>query len=139
MRRATPLPGALKAASAFAGKLPSAIATSSTRAYLEHKRANNAQLFSHFDAVVCGDDPEVKGRGKPDPAIFLHAAAVLRADPAACVAFEDSLAGVQSAKAAGMFVVAIPDPRLDMDEFMAARPDIVLASLADFDPAVVGL
>jgi pseudouridine-5'-monophosphatase len=134
-----PLPGAVAAVHAFAGRIPVAIATSSTRSYLELKRRNNEALFAGIDAVICGDDAAVKGKGKPDPAIFLEAARVLGVPPAACAAFEDATAGVCSAKAAGMFVVGIPDPRLDIAEFMAAGPDVVLRSLAEFDAAVVGI
>lgn len=46
-------------------------------------------------------------RGKPAPDIFLAAAAALELPPAACVAFEDALNGVQSAVAAGMTCVGI--------------------------------
>ena len=72
-------------------------------------------------------------RGKPAPDIVLAAAALLMVDPRRCIAFEDAIAGIEAAKAAGMYVVAIPDPRLTAEEVAAARPDLVLASLADFD------
>ena len=60
-----------------------------------------AQYFGH---VV--DASEVV-KGKPDPEIFLKAAQLANAEPARCVAFEDSLAGIASAKGAGMKVVGI--------------------------------
>jgi HAD superfamily hydrolase (TIGR01509 family) len=44
-------------------------------------------------------------RGKPYPDLFLHAAARMGADPAACVVVEDSRFGVQAARAAGMAVL----------------------------------
>lgn len=43
-------------------------------------------------------------RGKPAPDLFLHAAQALNADPARCLVIEDSLAGIQAGKAAGMIV-----------------------------------
>ena len=46
-------------------------------------------------------------RGKPDPEIFLKAARDVKARAEDCVVFEDSLAGIQAANAAGMKVVAI--------------------------------
>ncbi len=58
--------------------------------------------------MVCGDDPRV-GAKKPAPDIFLVAARELRAEPPACLVFEDSLAGVEAALRAGMRVVALPD------------------------------
>ena len=45
--------------------------------------------------------------GKPNPAIFLRAAELLRVEPAKCVVFEDSLAGIEAARRAGMACVAI--------------------------------
>lgn len=59
-----------------------------------------------FHSVVSA---EGETHGKPHPAVFLTAAANLGVDPAACIAFEDSVAGVKSAKAAGMHVVAVPE------------------------------
>jgi beta-phosphoglucomutase-like phosphatase (HAD superfamily) len=45
-------------------------------------------------------------RGKPAPDLFLHAAARMSHDPARCVVVEDSTAGVQAGRAAGMRVLA---------------------------------
>lgn len=65
-----------------------------------------------FRAVVTGD---LVTHGKPHPEPYLAACAVLDADPAACIAIEDSATGVRSAVAAGVptlsvpHVVAVPD------------------------------
>lgn len=67
-----------------------------------HPTLRAASLDGSFDAVVTGDDVE---RAKPEPDIYLHAARLLGAEPGACVAIEDSPAGVRSASAAGMLVV----------------------------------
>lgn len=64
-------------------------------------------LKRHFQVVVTGD--EVK-KGKPDPAVFLRAAQALQKDPGELLAFEDSVSGIQSAKAAGMKCVGIAQP-----------------------------
>jgi beta-phosphoglucomutase-like phosphatase (HAD superfamily) len=139
MPSAGPLPGAMRAVECFKGKMPIALATSSMRSQLPLKQQNNQGLFDLFDAIICGDDDACKGKGKPDPAIFLHAASQIGIPAHECVAFEDSIAGVMSAKAAGCFVVGIPDSRLDMGDFLKAGPDVVLKSLEDFDPSCVGL
>jgi HAD superfamily hydrolase (TIGR01509 family) len=71
--------------------------------------------------------------GKPDPACFLMAARRMQVDPADCLVFEDSAAGVRAAKAAGMACVALvrPDaPRQDV-----APADLVLDDLGKFDLA----
>ncbi|MCX7024416.1 MAG: HAD family phosphatase [Spirochaetes bacterium] len=66
-----------------------------------------AGLRDRFRIVVSASEV---GSGKPAPDVFLEAARRLRLDPAACLAFEDSKAGVRSAVAAGMACVALPDP-----------------------------
>jgi HAD superfamily hydrolase (TIGR01509 family) len=58
-----------------------------------------------FVHLVTGD--EVR-HGKPHPEPYLVGARVLDADPAACVALEDSPTGVRSATAAGVPTIAIP-------------------------------
>ncbi|MDD2456097.1 MAG: HAD family phosphatase [Kiritimatiellae bacterium] len=68
--------------------------------------------------------------GKPSPAGFLTGARKLGVNPAECLVFEDSQAGVQAAKAAGMFCVALSRPRAHPQDLSAA--DLVLDDLADF-------
>lgn len=70
-------------------------------------------------------------RGKPDPAPYTTAAERLGVHAADCLVFEDSSAGVCSAKAAGMTVVALQrDEAPDQD---LSEADEVLTDLADFD------
>lgn len=64
-----------------------------------------------FQAVATGDEV---AEGKPDPAPYLLAAARLGVAPAECVALEDSPRGVQSAKAAGMRCIAVPEGTADV-------------------------
>jgi beta-phosphoglucomutase len=61
-------------------------------------------LANCFSVVVTADDV---ARGKPDPALFLRAAAALSIDPAELIALEDAPAGVLSARAAGMCCIGI--------------------------------
>jgi HAD superfamily hydrolase (TIGR01509 family) len=58
------------------------------------------QIEDYFSRLVSADD--VGGIGKPDPAVYLHAAAELSEQPFDCVAIEDSENGVLSAVRAGM-------------------------------------
>ena len=87
-------------------------------------------LDGRFDVVVTGEDEE---RGKPDPAVYLSAARALGVDPARCLAIEDSINGVRSAKAAGMVCVAIPAAD---NEANFGEADLVLDSLDDFDERI---
>jgi beta-phosphoglucomutase family hydrolase len=61
-------------------------------------------LRPYFGVLV---DVSAVRRGKPDPEIYLKAAELLARPPARCAAVEDSLPGLQSARAAGMKVVAV--------------------------------
>ncbi len=71
--------------------------------------------------------------GKPNPACYRLAAQRLGIDPAACLVFEDSQAGVTAARAAGMRVVALSRPGLPAQDFSAA--DRVLSDLRAFQVA----
>ncbi|MCY8224080.1 beta-phosphoglucomutase [Bacillus haynesii] len=59
-----------------------------------------------FQAVV---DPAGLAHGKPDPEIFLTAAALLGVPPSECAAIEDAEAGIAAIKSAGMFAVGVGD------------------------------
>jgi len=83
-------------------------------------------LHDHFLTVVSGDSV---GNGKPHPDIYLHTAEMLGVAPAECVAIEDSINGLRSAKGAGMYCIAIPDKRLTPDQFESA--DVILDSLRE--------
>jgi HAD superfamily hydrolase (TIGR01509 family) len=82
-----------------------ALATSGHRRYIE-VAMRVAGLDDAFDVSVNGDDVE---RGKPDPEMYLAAAAKLGVAPRDCVALEDAPHGVRSAKAAGMCCLAVPN------------------------------
>ncbi|MCK6471089.1 MAG: HAD family phosphatase [Planctomycetes bacterium] len=73
-------------------------------------------LDAHFGAVVTGD--RVKNI-KPAPDPYLQAAEGLGVAPGECLVFEDSPAGVASARAAGCKVCAIPNMYLDTKEIVA--------------------
>jgi HAD superfamily hydrolase (TIGR01509 family) len=123
-RTLTMLPGAGELlAEVRAAGLPNALVTSSERPIMD---AVLHQLGVGFAATVCADDV---GSGKPDPEPYLRAASLLGADPAWCVALEDSPNGVASAEAAGCRLVAVPSlvP-------IGARPGRVIAtSLSEVD------
>lgn len=104
--------------------VPMAIATSSRREAVGVKRRKHEGMFARMTMTVCGDDAEVK-KGKPAPDIYLATALRLGVDPQHCLVFEDALAGVQSARTAGMHVCALPDPRLDVAPFLVETPHIL--------------
>lgn len=85
-------------------QLPVAVATSSERSFVD-ATLGTAGLSDRFAAIVCGDDIE---RGKPEPDIYLEAARKLGVEPAACVGFEDSEAGIRAIARAGMTGILVP-------------------------------
>jgi pseudouridine-5'-monophosphatase len=130
------IPGAQTFTRALARRgVPMAIATSTESKLYATKAAPHREWMSIFDAVVCGDDARV-ARSKPAPDIFLAAAHDLRAVPADCVVFEDSPFGVQAALAAGMQVVALPDPAMDRARYAGA--DAVLTGFEELAPDAFG-
>jgi beta-phosphoglucomutase-like phosphatase (HAD superfamily) len=134
---AEPLPGAVELTMHLhrAG-IPQAVATSSDSYNFDLKIMRHQEWFGIFECLVMGDDPEIKN-GKPAPDIFLLAARRLHADPAHCLVFEDSPAGVEAARAAGMFVVAVPDPNMDDGKYGNAHQ--IIRNLNDVDLASWGL
>ena len=84
------------------------IATGSKQKNFAVKSANLPELFAPFgDRILCGDDPRLEGKGKPDPTIFLMAARLhlgIDDDEARSkvLVFEDGAPGVRAARAAGM-------------------------------------
>jgi pseudouridine-5'-monophosphatase len=106
-----------------------AVATSSTRQFFELKTQHHP-WFSHFEAIVCGDDPVVKNP-KPAPDIFLAAAERLGVTADKCVIFEDSPAGVEAALASGARVIARVDPQMGRAAYRGAH--LVIENYAELD------
>jgi len=137
MPTAEAMPGARALTAALRTRgVPVAVATSSARPVYELKTTHHRSWFAGFDVVVTGDDPRV-ARGKPAPDIYLLAARELGVAPTRCVAVEDAPAGVDAARAAGMRVVAVPDPALGQER--VAHADLVLETLAGVRPEDLGV
>ena len=83
--------------------IPTAIATSGLVPNINFM-FEHVPVKKYFAGVI---DASQVSNGKPHPEIFLKAADSVKVNPEQCVAFEDSIAGVHSAKAAGMKVVAL--------------------------------
>ena len=100
----TPLPGVRE----FLQRLreagvPCAVGSSTHRANIAtHFRITGIALF--FSAIVTAEDVTV---GKPDPQVFLLAAARIAREPRRCLVFEDAFVGLQAARAGGMKTVAV--------------------------------
>jgi beta-phosphoglucomutase-like phosphatase (HAD superfamily) len=127
-----PMPGALRLTRHFhQNRVPQGIATSSDRRYFDIKTRRHKAWFAIFDCFISGDDPAVH-RGKPAPDIFLECAIRMNVEPARCLVFEDSPAGVEAARAAGMYAIAVPDPCMESSAYPGAHQ--ILRSLEEFRP-----
>ncbi len=121
-----PLPGVLDyldAAEALGLKI--AVASSSRRDWVEGHLARLG-LLGHFQVIRTKENVALT---KPDPALFLRAADGLGVHPGQAIVLEDSLNGVQAARSAGAFTVAIPNAltkHLDL-----SQADLLLACLCD--------
>ena len=121
MTAADLLPGALRALEDVrAAGLKIGLASVSRNAFTVLDRLG---IRDRFDDVV---DAATVARGKPDPEIFLTAAAHLGVDPADCLGVEDAAAGVASIKDAGMFAVGVGSPQV------LGRADRVIPSMEAF-------
>ena len=85
-------------------RLPRGVATSSRRVYAGRLLVCHG-LIGQFAFVLTGDDVT---NGKPDPEIYLKAAAKLGVEPGEMMVLEDSATGLAAAKAAGAFAVGVP-------------------------------
>jgi HAD superfamily hydrolase (TIGR01509 family) len=130
-RRELPLlPGAVEAVRRIAEAFPLALASSSNRAVFEAV-LELAGIAGCFRATVSSEEV---ARGKPAPDVYVEAARRLGVAPERCAAVEDSHAGIRSAKAAGMRVVAIPNAGYPPDEAALALADVTVATLDELTP-----
>jgi HAD superfamily hydrolase (TIGR01509 family) len=127
------LPGAVEAVERLAKRWPLGLASSSNRDVIDAV-LEQAEIAHLFRATVSSEEVE---HGKPAPDVYLEAARRLGVDPSSCAAIEDSRNGIRSARAAGMRVIAIPNPRYPPSEDTLALADVVLQSLDELTPEVV--
>ena len=128
-------PGAQELVSTVIKKnIPVALATSSNRGNFVVKITHHKEFYSQFKSIICGDEVT---NGKPDPELFMKSMANLGVtDPKRCLVFEDAPAGVKAANNAGMPVVMVPDPELELEIALKeadAHPTYIFKSLKDID------
>jgi HAD superfamily hydrolase (TIGR01509 family) len=130
-RRDLPLiDGAVEAVRRLGERWPLGLATSANREVIEVV-LEAAGLVGAFAATVSSEEV---GRGKPAPDVYLEAARWLGVDPTRCAAVEDSRNGIRSARAAGMRVIAIPNPHYPPNDETLTLADAVIESLDELTP-----
>jgi HAD superfamily hydrolase (TIGR01509 family) len=127
------IPGAVEAVERIAAHWPLGLASSSNRELID-AGLEAAGLARYFRVTVSSEEVE---RGKPAPDVYLEAARRLEVAPGHCAAIEDSLNGIRSGKAAGMRVIAIPNPRFPPPADALAEAEVVLDGIEKLSPAVV--
>jgi HAD superfamily hydrolase (TIGR01509 family) len=125
--------GAVDEVKRIAAHWPLGLASSSNRELIDCA-LELAGLAPYFRATVSSEEVE---RGKPAPDVYLEAARRLGVEPSRCVAVEDSANGIRSAHAAGMAVVAIPNPAFPPPDDVLALAGVVLDSIRNLEPEVI--
>jgi HAD superfamily hydrolase (TIGR01509 family) len=119
------MPGALELIARLERRgVPKAIATSSTREYVDAVFRPHG-LIDRFAFVLTADDVT---HGKPHPEVYAKAADRIGVAPAAVVVLEDSVNGMRAAKAARCQCVVVPHAQTPREDLAPA--DLVVANLA---------
>jgi HAD superfamily hydrolase (TIGR01509 family) len=127
------LDGAVEAVDRLAARWPLGIASSSNREVIDLV-LDLSGLAPLFKVTVSSEEV---ARGKPAPDVYLEAARRLGVPPERSAAIEDSENGIRAAKAAGMRVIAIPNPHFPPDPEALEQADVTLRSLSELSPATV--
>ena len=121
------MPGAVDAVERIGANWPLGLATSSNREVIDLV-LETAGLAARFRVSVSSEEV---ARGKPAPDVYLEAARRLSVSAERCVAIEDSHNGILAGVAAGMRVIAIPNPHFPPGKEALAGADAVLPSLEE--------
>lgn len=120
-------PGARELLQRLHGKRKLALASMNNRSVIS-RLLETKDVKQFFDAVLTA---ESIAHSKPDPEIFLKAAATLNVPPQKCVVVEDSLFGVKAAKSGGMGCVAVTTGVYSKRELEPEKPDLIVETLED--------
>jgi HAD superfamily hydrolase (TIGR01509 family) len=127
------LPGATDAVAALAERWPLGLASSANREIIDLV-LELAGLADGFRVTLSSEEVE---RGKPAPDVYLEVARRLEVSAERCVAIEDSSNGLRSAAAAGMAVIAVPNPHYPPDPDALALTAASVATVGEVTPALV--
>jgi HAD superfamily hydrolase (TIGR01509 family) len=127
------LEGAVEAVERLAARWPLGLASSSNREIID-LFLELSGLMGRFAVTLSSEEVE---RGKPNPDVYLEVARRLGVEPSGCVAVEDSTNGIRAARAAGMAVVALPNPHYPPDDEELAAADARIGSLPELTPELV--
>lgn len=128
--------------------IPMAVCTSSHTDKYELKTSRHKRVFDLFKGkVITGDNPAIKGKGKPLPFIWwlgldlINQSGDYDIKPEECLVFEDAAPGALSGKRSGGYVIWVPDenaikvlPKSQIDTIVGSGNEhgIIYKSLDDF-------
>jgi len=101
------------------------LASMNNRRVIDHM-IRELGLEGYFQIIVTAEDVH---KPKPDPDIFLCTAQRIGASPKECVVVEDSIFGVEAARAAGMCGIAVLTGAYNKKEIAKVNPDLIVDSL----------
>lgn len=102
---------------------------SSTRSLYILSALNRLNLVKYFHFIVTGD---MVKESKPAPEPYLKGALIAGVSPDECVVVEDSPAGIESARSAGMFAIAFKAATIKLDTEKAYKTIFLYKELGDY-------
>lgn len=127
------IPGAPEVVRELAARYRLGVASSSPRELIEYA-LELARLKECFQAIVSSDEVPV---GKPAPDVYLEVCARLGSEPGRAAAVEDSANGIYAAAAAGLAVIAVPNPVYPPPADALRLASVTLRSLSELSPQVI--
>lgn len=118
------IPGVLDLIKQLSGQFQLAVTSSATQSWIKHFFAEH-NLQEYFSVIVTAEDVQ---RVKPDPEPYVLTAQKLSLQSKDCLVIEDSDIGIQAAKAAGMFCIAITTSRSRKE---LQKADLVINSFSE--------
>ena len=103
------------------------LASMNNRQVIDHL-LQSTQVKEFFAVTITGDEVT---KPKPNPEIFLKTAQKLQTKPTECIVLEDSVFGVEAAKAANMACIAVTQGAYSKAELAKANPNLIVTSLQE--------
>jgi HAD superfamily hydrolase (TIGR01509 family) len=121
--------GAAELLETLKSKVKLGLASMNNRRVIDHLlKTTGTKRF--FDAVLTAEEAS---KPKPNPEVFLKCALKLETKPEDCVVVEDSIFGVEAAKAGRMGCIAVLTGVYSRNELKKAKPDLIVDSLREKD------
>ncbi len=122
-------PGASNLIDLLSGKFRLAVASSSRIESIKLS-INKFGLEPKFEHLISDENLHKR---KPDPEVFLHVAKIMKVKSGSCLVLEDSVAGLQAAKSAGMKCIICPDKFINLDNRFYTNANKIVGTLEEIN------